>query len=220
MEDLIFDVAAEGCQSTTSARFANVAFSNGSLLQGFGYRLAKRQPLAVPHDTRRYFISHREAADLCMLATCWIADGHVAVPRVDTTLQLQLLEDIACAYLDYWGLRAERYLDEARARNDVERLAQEGRWPLLITPLDTSGEKPFEEFVGAGETATDCGLLNVSALRHIPCVAAAQKLFDQIARWVDEPDLAIARSKFISAIVDALPNFRHSESERNLDQRL
>jgi nucleoside-diphosphate-sugar epimerase len=220
MEDLIFDVAAESYQTTTSARFANVAFSNGSLLQGFGYRLAKRQPLAVPRDTRRYFISHQEAGELCLLATCRIPDGHIAVPRVDTTLQLQLLEDIACACLDYWGLRAESYFDEARARNDVERLAREGRWPLLLTPLDTGGEKPFEEFVGTGETATDCGLFNVSALRHIPCVTAEQNLFDQIARWVDEPDLAVAKSKFVSAIADALPNFHHSQSDRNLDQRL
>jgi nucleoside-diphosphate-sugar epimerase len=220
MEDLIFDIAAESWQSTTSARFANVAFSNGSLLQGFGYRLAKRQPLAVPRDTRRYFISHQEAGELCLLATCRIPDNYVAVPRIDATLQLQLLEDIACACLDYWGLRAERYADEAHARNDVERLAREGRWPLLLTPLDTGGEKPFEEFVGIGETATDCGLLNVSALRHIPCVTAEQELFDQIARWVEEPDLAIAKAKFIGAIADALPNFRHSQSDRNLDQRL
>jgi nucleoside-diphosphate-sugar epimerase len=220
MEDLIFDVAAESYQTTTSARFANVAFSNGSLLQGFGYRLAKRQPLAVPRDTRRYFISHREAGELCLLATCRIPDSHIAVPRVNTTLQLQLLDDIACACLEYWGLGAERYLDEVQARNDVERLAREGRWPLLLTPLDTGGEKPFEEFVGTGETATDCGLFNVSALRHFPCVTAEQKLFDQIARWVDEPDLAIAKSKFVSAISEALPNFHHSQSERNLDQRL
>jgi nucleoside-diphosphate-sugar epimerase len=220
MEDLIFDGAAARHQSTTSARFANVAFSNGSLLQGFGHRLAKRQPLAVPRDTRRYFISHQEAGELCLLATCRIPDGHIAVPRADAKFQLQLLEDIACACLDYWGLRAERYLDEASARNDVERLAREGRWPLLLTPLDTGGEKPFEEFVGTGETVTDCGLLNVAALRHSPCAGAEQKLFAQIARWVDEPDLAIAKSKFVSAIADALPNFRHSASERNLDQRL
>ena len=220
MEDMIFDIAAESYQSTTSARFANVAFSNGSLLQGFGHRLAKRQPLAVPRDTRRYFLSHQEAGELCLLATCRIPDSHIAVPRVDTKFQLQLLEDIACACLDYWGLRAERYRDEALARNDVERLAREGRWPLLLTPLDTSGEKPFEEFVGTGETVSDCGLFNVSALRHVPCAATERKLFDQIARWVDEPDLAIAKGKFVRAVSDALPNFSHSESERNLDQRL
>jgi hypothetical protein len=83
----------------------------------------------------------------------------------------------------------------------------------------TGGEKPFE-FVGAGEAVTDRGLVDVSALRHIPGVTAEQELFDQIARWVEEPDLAIAKAKFVSAISDALPSFRHSESERNLDQRL
>ena len=220
MEDLIFEVAAEKYQSSTSARFANVAFSNGSLLQGFGYRLAKRQPLAVPRGTRRYFISHREAAELCMLATCRIPGNHIAVPRADAKFQLQLLEEVACAFLEYWGLSPERYCDEGRARNDVERLAREGRWPLLLTPLDTGGEKAFEEFVGLGESLTDCGLLNVSALRHVPCAAAERRLFDDITRWVNEPSLTIAKNAFVNAISDVLPNFSHSESERNLDQRL
>src|SRR4029077_5335961 len=182
MEDLIFDVAAARCQSTTSARFANVAFSNGSLLQAFGYRLAKRQPLAVPRDTRRYFISHQEAGELCLLATCRFPDKHIAVPRVDATLQLQLLEDIACACLDYWGWRAERYGDEAQARSDAERLAREGRWPLLLTPLDTGGEKPFEEFVGTGESATDCGFSHFTAGAHRPSLHAQHTLCAPIPR--------------------------------------
>ena len=193
---------------------------SGSLLQGFGYRLAKRQPLAVPRDTRRYFISHGEAAELCLLAACRIPDSHIAVPRAGTEFQLQLLEDVACACLDYWGLLPEPYHDETRARNDVERLAREGRWPLLLTPLDTSGEKPFEEFVGTGESVTDCRLASVAVLRHVPSAAAAQKLFDEIASWVNEPDRAVAKDALVRAIAAALPNFRHAESERNLDQRL
>jgi nucleoside-diphosphate-sugar epimerase len=220
MEDLIFEVATEKYQSSTTARFANVAFSNGSLLQGFGYRLAKRQPLAVPRDTRRYFISHREAAELCMLAACRIPNNHIAVPRLDGEFQLQLLEDVACACLEYWGLIPERYADETRARNDVERLAREGRWPLLLTPLDTSGEKPFEEFVGTGESVIDCGMLNVCALRHVPCAAAVQGLFDRITRWVEDPHSSVAKNEFVSAISGVLQGFRHAESERNLDQRL
>jgi FlaA1/EpsC-like NDP-sugar epimerase len=218
MEDLIFDVAATGCQST-SARFANVAFSNGSLLQGFGYRLAKQQPLAVPRDTRRYFISQKEAAELCLLAACRIPDKHIAVPN-DTQLQLQLLEDVARACLDYWGLLPERYDDEACARKDVDRLAREGRWPLLLTPRDTSGEKPFEEFVGKGETVTDCGLTNIAALQHVPSGIASQKLFDDIASWVNEPDRVITEDAFVHAVAAILPNFRHAKSDRHLDQRL
>lgn len=220
MEDLIFDVAAAGHQSSTSARFANVAFSNGSLLQGFGYRLAKRQPLAVPRDTRRYFISHGEAAELCLLAACRIPANHIAVPHAGTAFQLQLLEDVACACLQYWGLMPERYDDEARARADVDRLAREGRWPLLLTPLDTGGEKPFEEFVGAGESVTGCGLANVAALRRAPSTAATQRLFDDIASWVNEPDRAVAKDALVSAIAGVLSNFRHAQSDRDLDQRL
>jgi FlaA1/EpsC-like NDP-sugar epimerase len=220
MEDLIFDVAAARNQRSTSARFANVAFSNGSLLQGFGYRLAKRQPLAVPRDTRRYFISHREAADLCLLAACRIPGDHIAVPRADAGFQLQVLEDVACACLAYWGLKPERYDDESRARNDVERLSREGRWPLLLTPLDTGGEKSFEEFIGTGESETECGLRSVAVLRHVPCAAVALHLFDDIASWVNEPRRTIGKAEFAGAVAAVLPNFHHAASEQNLDQRL
>jgi hypothetical protein len=142
------------------------------------------------------------------------------VPRTNTKFQLQLLEEVACACLEYWGLVPERYDDEARARNDVERLAREGRWPLVLTPLDTGGEKPFEEFVGTGESVTDCGLASVAALRHVASAAVAQKLFDDIASWVNEPDRAVAKDVLVRVIAAALPNFHHAESNRNLDQRL
>src|SRR5262249_22513129 len=129
-------------------------------------------------------------------------------------------ETIACACLNYWGLTPERYADERRACNDVERLAREGRWPLLLTPLDTSGEKPYEEFVGAGESATDCGLANLSALRHVPCAGATPRLLEDITAWVTEPDLAVAKDTFVNAISDVMTTFRHRETEQNLDQRL
>jgi hypothetical protein len=155
-----------------------------------------------------------------VLAVSRIPDGHIAVPHTDVQFRLQLLEDVACACLDYWGLLPERFDDEILARNAVERLAREGRWPLLLTPLDTSGEKPFEEFVGTDESVTECGLGSIAALRHVPCGAAAQKLFDDIASWVNDPNQAVAKDALVHAIAGVLPNFRHAEFQRNLDQRL
>jgi hypothetical protein len=114
----------------------------------------------------------------------------------------------------------ERYSDEHRARNDLERLAKDGRWPLLITPLDTSGEKPFEEFIGLGESAADIGLRNVTAVRHVPCSEATQVLIDSVAKWVNEPNFTIDKEAFVEAISAAVLNFHHAGSDRNLDQRL
>jgi len=220
MEDLIFSIAAEHSRSITSARFANVAFSNGSLLQGFCHRLAKRQPLAVPRATRRYFISHREAAELCLLAAFQIPTRHIAVPRVNEELQLQLLEDIASRLLTFYGLVAVPYTDEVRARRDVERLAARSQWPLVVTPLDTSGERSYERFVGQGETTSDCGLSAVLAVPHVPSGAVERGLFDQLDRWVNDPHISVGKVGIVDSIKTVLSNFCHADSDRNLDQRL
>jgi FlaA1/EpsC-like NDP-sugar epimerase len=220
MEDLIFSATTEYSRSTTSARFANVAFSNGSLLQGFVYRLAKRQPLAVPRDTQRYFISHHEAAELCLLAALVLPDRHIGVPRVNPYLQLQPLESIAHRFLEYHRLMPVCYLDEAQARRDVETLAARGRWPLLLTPLDTSGEKPYEEFVGAGETLSECGLAAMQAIHHVPSAAVEQGLFEQLQKIVNEPHTPVSKGELIDVVKCALTNFRHTDTGRDLDQRL
>ena len=143
MEDVIFALPICADRPTTSARFANVAFSNGSLLAAFLRRLAMRQPVAVPRSTFRYFVTQEEAAEICLLAALAIPGGMVLVPRLDPSSELQELAVVAERILHAHGLRAAPYDDEAAARHDVERLARQGAWPLLLTPLDTSGEKPY-----------------------------------------------------------------------------
>ena len=220
MEDLVFEVAAETAKATTSARFANVAFSNGSLLQGFRYRLERFQPLAVPRETKRYFISHREAGELCMLAAFCAPDHHIIFPRMEPETELQSLQDIAVRVLLAHGYRPEFFDREDDARRSVRELARSGRWPVLLTPLDTSGEKPYEEFVGAGEVRIDIDLKTVAAVRHVTSLAATDGLFDRIATAVNNPESAIDKAHIVSIIKNRLANFRHVESEKNLDQRL
>ena len=219
-EDVAFEVAAEGGKSTTSVRFANVAFSNGSLLQGFLYRLAKGQPLAVPRDTRRYFVSEREAGELCMLAAFAAPDGHIAFPRLDPSGELQLLQDVATRVLAAAGLQPELYEDEAAARRDVEKLRSAGRWPLLLTPLDTSGEKPFEEFVGAGETQVSFGLEAVSAVKHVSAGAQWTEAFEALSALVSSSEGEVDKRAIVDCIAKAVPTMSHVETGRNLDQRL
>ena len=118
MEDVAFDVASIG-SSVTSARFANVAFSNGSLLQGFLARLEKLQPLAVPRDTRRYFVSQRESGEICLIAALLGEAGRVFFPLLDSRTELQTLQDVAERVLSLAGYRAEIFTDEAQARDAV-----------------------------------------------------------------------------------------------------
>ena len=153
MEHVMFDddVSPVRAAAITSARFANVAFSNGSLLQSFATRLAKREPLAVPRDTQRYFVSLQKSGQICLAAATLPPDRLIVIPRLDPREHLVSLQDVAERFLRRNGLEPACYVDEEAARFGVEQERASGRWPLLLSPLDTSGEKPYEEFVGEGE---------------------------------------------------------------------
>ncbi|MBV9521430.1 MAG: polysaccharide biosynthesis protein [Alphaproteobacteria bacterium] len=220
MEDLAFARRHAAGMTTASARFANVAFSNGSLLESFLARLQHRQPLAAPRDTARYFVSQREAGELCLLAAAAVPDRHIAFPRLDPARELQSLESIAVRVLAHFGLEAERFEAEGAARRSVEKLALEGRWPLLLTPRDTSGEKEYEEFVGAGESTSELGMKNVAALRHRGAAPAALALIGLLEALIDDPARPVDKAELVAAIGKAIPSFSHVETGRNLDQRL
>lgn len=220
MEDIVFDIAVPEGAIATSARFANVAFSNGSLLQGFLYRLAKRQPLAVPRDTRRYFVSQVESGEICTLAGLLGGRDQVLFPLLDPVSQLQPLEDVALRVLDQLGLKAEPFDDEDSARAALPSLASRKRWPLLLTPLDTSGEKPYEEFVGSGEHLAESGLQTLGAVAHVPSTALADGVISMLEDAVSRVDGALDKPAIIAAIQSAIPGFSHRETGKNLDERL
>jgi FlaA1/EpsC-like NDP-sugar epimerase len=219
MEDLTFGLYAAEAQLTTSARFANVSFSNGSLLDGFLRRLATRQPLAAPRDTRRYFISQIEAGELCLIAALLPPDKHVVFPNLNPLEELQPLESIAVRVLEHFGLTPQFYEEEESARRDLERVARSGRWPLLLTPLDTSGEKSYEEFVGEGETAVDIGMKAIRAFRHVPSRAIDNNLFDRMAPLIDNPHIPVNINRIVEEVSQALASFCHVDTGKNLDQR-
>jgi len=220
MEDLTFGLYTGEARSTTSARFANVAFSNGSLLDGFLRRLAARQPVAAPRDTRRYFLSQIESGELCLAAALLTPDKHVAFPNLNPSEELQSLESVAVRVLGHFGLVPQFYEDEEAARRELERVARAGRWPLLLTPLDTSGEKSYEEFVGDGETAEDIGMKAIRAFRHVPSRAIDNELFERFAVLIEDPDRPANIDRIIREISQVLPSFCHNNAGNNLDQRL
>jgi FlaA1/EpsC-like NDP-sugar epimerase len=224
MEHALFNssVSARLKGIKTSARFANVAFSNGSLLQGFQNRLARGEPLAAPRDTRRYFVSLAESGALCAIAATVAPDRAIVIPKLDPAEHLVPLQQIAEGFLRHQGFAPAHYSDERAACASVAAECQRNRWPLLLTPLDTSGEKPFEEFMTAHEQDFEIGLPNLKAVDYAP---APRHLIDQA---LAEAEDAVAgdhppskeRLKEIIALVEPAFLSTHRDSVANLDQRL
>ncbi len=220
MEDVVFAPELSTSGVDTTARFANVAFSNGSLLQGFLSRLEKGQPLAVPRDTRRYFVSQRESGEICLLASVLGKPGTVLFPTLDPENELQLLEDIAKRILAACGYEAVLFDVESVARNALPGLRSQGKWPLLLTPLDTNGEKPFEEFVGAGERIVESGLSTLSAVMHVGTNTLTEALLEMFEDAVSRVDGALDKQAIVDAIERVIPGFNHRETGKSLDDRL
>lgn len=230
MEHVMFSgEAADGLNATiTSARFANVAFSNGSLLQSFQRRLQQGQPLAAPGDTRRYFVSLEESGQLCVLASVCGPDQHIIVPKLNPDEHLILLEDMARDFLKSAGYAPEIMTDEAEARASVARLSAEGRWPLLLTALDTAGEKPYEEFIAEGETALEVGFNELMAIEYKPAqeglvsglIAEVEAIFRETATAARPPSLDKDLLKHLVARIE--PSFleTHKSSDKSLDLRV
>jgi FlaA1/EpsC-like NDP-sugar epimerase len=223
MEHVVFSCEASPLLTaeTVSARFANVAFSDGSLLDGFLKRLQKQQPLAVPRQTRRYFISLAEAGQICLLAAFCAPHRHTVVPRLDPSNDLHDLEDVAAAVLRRAGFVPAIYHDEVEARTRVPADMDAGRYPLLLAPLDTSGEKPYEEFLGEDETAIEIGMRELRAIPYVPAPkGSVAALIGELERYVANPGLPVDKSTIVKRLAAAVPQFHHVETGKTLDHRM
>jgi FlaA1/EpsC-like NDP-sugar epimerase len=208
----------------TSARFANVAFSSGSLLASWLTRMEKLQPLAVPVGTRRYFISGEEAGNICMIASITGEHGSILVPSHEL-IELTLLEDVLKHFLSSRGLDPW-YLDsESEALDTVSEALQQRRYPVVRTLLDTSGEKPFEEFCGAQEEAKDCSLAGLEAINYAsgvrPDTEALLSVLRSLEGLVAKPDPgALNMSRLVDLVRQVVPDFAHNTRSKSLDERI
>ncbi len=130
----------------STARFANVAFSDGSLLYGFNQRIEKQQPIVAPNDIKRYFVTPQESGELCLMSCIFGENRDIFFPKLSEVLRLISFSDIAVKYLKEKGYKACLCKTEDEARTLVKVLPQQGKWPCLFTSSDTTGEKDFEEF--------------------------------------------------------------------------
>lgn len=198
--------------SGTSARFANVAFSRGSLLDGWTRWFARGWPLAVPRGVRRYFISVQEAALLCIIAAVASPAGRLLVP---CTLPAPVdLVDVLFAFLQAKGFEPVVYLDVAEARSQA-RLA--GHYPVVITPRNTPGEKPCEEFSGFGDTVTRFSphLDQVSPVR-----LRADSVTTLLACVQDYANCPPEAGLLATSVMACVPWFAHCDGTGILDTRL
>lgn len=154
------------------ARFANVAFSDGSLLHGFDQRIRKLQPIVAPHDIRRYFVIPKESGELCLISCIFGENGDIFFPKLSEHLHLITFAEIAIKYLKAKGLEPYVCASEDEARQMVQQLDLSKHWPCLFTLSDTTGEKDFEEFY------TDKEVLDLNRFESVGIIKNQQENYD------------------------------------------
>jgi len=207
-------------QSVTSARFANVAFSNGSLLDGWLRRLEGRQPWAVPTGTRRYFVTAEESGQLCLLASTVASDRSIVIPKLDPELHLRDLVEVAEEVLDFLGLRPLWCTTEDEARLRMVETTHATSWPVLLTPLDTMGEKNFEEFVGAGDILGADHFEDLRTLHTLQPSPDRLDAFLEKATWLLSTDGPVSSDDLITCLHLVVPELMHTSSAKSLDARM
>ena len=152
----------------STARFANVAFSDGSLLHGFGQRFSKKQPISAPNDVKRYFVTPQESGELC-LASCLLGDNRdIFFPKISSELKLTKFSDIAERYIRSLGYEPFHCSDEDEARCLSKKLINQKKWPCYFFNSDTTGEKDFEEFFTEEERLDLETFKNIGIIKNFP----------------------------------------------------
>jgi len=207
-------------QNITMARFANVAFSDGSLLHGFNQRFAKKQPFSAPNDLRRYFVTPKESGELCLLSGLLGNNRDTFFPKLSEKLHLITFSEIAIRYLREHGYETYECESEDEARDRAEELITKKQWPCYFFNSDTTGEKDFEEFFTENED------LNMKCFETVGIIKN-QSHFDEteLDNFID--GIEILREKGIWSKDDILklyygllPEFAHKETGKYLDQRM
>ncbi len=206
--------------SITTARFANVAFSNGSLLDGFLFRLLKGQPLSAPNDVRRYFVSPEESGQLCLLACCLGKPGEIFFPKLREE-EMKTFSHIGTALLSELGYEATPAPSESEARAQAAAwTSEDNRYPVYYFATDTSGEKSYEEFFTEAEQVDLSRFSALGVITHTDR-RAIHDLHEVIARLRERvSDSQTNKAAIVGLLQELIPNFAHVETGRNLDQKM
>lgn len=204
----------------STARFANVAFSDGSLLHGFNQRIQKKQPIVAPNDIKRYFVIPQESGELCLMSCIFGENRDVFFPKLSESLHLITFADIAVKFLKQLGYEPHLCEDENEARILMETLPQKGKWPCLFAKSDTTGEKDFEEFYTDNEILDMTRFVNLGVIKNeFYSDDAKLNLFTNAVndmkaegRW--------SKEQLVELFHKMIPDFGHKETGKYLDAKM
>jgi len=202
------------------ARFANVAFSDGSLLHGFNQRIAKNQPIVAPNDIKRYFVTAKESGELCLMSCLFGENRDIFFPKLSEALHLISFTDIAVRYLKDLGYEPYLCKDEGEARALAKTLPQEGKYPCLFTSSSTTGEKDVEEFFTAKETLDMQKFENLGVIKNKAIFD--ESLLDNFEKMIKsyKEDLSWSKEDIVKEFFKIIPNFGHKETGQYLDGKM
>lgn len=218
MEDLV--MAYNDKFKVTTARFANVAFSNGSLPDGWLHRLQKKQPLAAPSDVKRYFVSPEESGQICMLACVLGRGGEVFFPKLGED-QMLTFSSICDDFVKAEGFSKKECKSDAEAKQYAAKMDYDSEtYPVVYFKSDTTGEKAYEEFYVPGEKID---MLRFQALGVVEQAARhsmteVDTFFNKLEGIFEKDDFT--KAQVVEAIKTFIPNFEHEEKGKNLDQKM
>lgn len=218
MEDLIFSYSDSF--SIKTARFANVAFSNGSLPDGFLNRIKKMQPLSAPRDVRRFFVSPEESGQICMLACVLGNNREIFFPKLEEK-QMKTFDKVAVDLLSEMGYDAlECHTDEEAKKNCAELVRGGSKYPVHFSMSDTSGEKLFEEFY------TDDECVEMNRFKSLGVITGKNNVNkDTVIALIDKLNMLfetenVEKKDIVDILADYLPDFKHIETGKSLDSRM
>jgi FlaA1/EpsC-like NDP-sugar epimerase len=204
----------------STARFANVAFSDGSLLHGFNQRFAKRQPISAPNDVRRYFVTPQESGELCLMSCLLGENRDIFFPKLSEQLHLTTFSDIAERYIKNLGYEPFQCSTEQEARELTDELIESKRWPCYFFKSDTSGEKDFEEFFTDNEILDMNRFQNLGVIKNEANFSSA--LLDNFLEVINElrAQKVWEKAPIVDLFNKMIPDFKHKETGKYLDGRM
>lgn len=206
--------------SISTARFANVAFSDGSLLHGFNQRIQKRQPIVAPQDIKRYFLTPKESGELCLMSCIFGENRDIFFPKLSEQLHLISFADIAIKYLEQLGYEPYCCSSEDEARELMATLPDEGKWPCLFTNSDTTGEKDFEEFYTDNETLDMDRFMGLGVIENK--VNFNDDLLHDFEKTISElkGKRGWSKEQIVKLFFKMIPDFAHKETGKYLDGKM
>ena len=206
--------------NVSTARFANVAFSDGSLLYGFDNRIKKRQPIAAPNDVKRYFLTPQESGELCLLSCIFGENRDIFFPKLNKSEDLLSFSDLAIKYLHEKGYEAYICKTEDEARELVKTLPAQKKWPCFFTNSNTTGEKETEEFFTENEEVDMNMFINLGIIKNN--LENHNKVLNDFESAINKlkSNMIWDKKSIINEFNKLIPNFKYYDKKKYLDGKM